>query len=110
MEFFWRMWGYCTIVFASTRAFQWALVRPLEMKTLSDSLMVPAWPQVERLPRLRTERCAAGSEQVRARSTQGSLFFSTAKTRACSIELMRYLTPRCLRAHQDGRRRLCILQ
>jgi hypothetical protein len=28
-----RFQGYCTIVCALTRAFQWALVRPLEMKT-----------------------------------------------------------------------------
>jgi hypothetical protein len=30
---FWRIRGYCTIVCASTRAFQWALVRPLGIKT-----------------------------------------------------------------------------
>jgi hypothetical protein len=29
---FWRVRGYCTIVCASTRAFQWALVRPLGIK------------------------------------------------------------------------------
>ena len=35
-EIFRRIRGYCTIVCASTRAFQWALVRPLGIKTRWD--------------------------------------------------------------------------